>query len=109
RDSFSGSDRRLSAPERPHGRLRVEQRRQLDAACSASCTRRLPTTMSVHRKSSPESTLALPPGTPAWITPELVQLTLSVWQPYYDTPLTVADAVTILMDVGRLLGELTRG
>lgn len=44
----------------------------------------------------------LPPGTPAWITPELVAQTLEVWQPYYETPLSVEEAVAMIKCVGRL-------
>jgi len=59
---------------------------------------------------TPEAQAAsqLPAGTPAWITPELVALTIRVWQPFYDSPLTVADAVTMLGNVSRLFGVLSR-
>lgn len=50
--------------------------------------------------------VSLPPGTPAWITPELVALTLRVWQPRYAVPLTVNDAIDMLGAVSRLLGAL---
>ena len=50
----------------------------------------------------------LPPGTPAWITPALVRRTIEVWQPHYETPLTLDDAVIILRGVGRLFGVLMR-
>ncbi len=50
----------------------------------------------------------LPHGTPAWITPELVELTQKVWQPYYDEPLTVEDSITILRNAGGLLDALAR-
>ncbi len=52
--------------------------------------------------------IALPPGTPAWITPELIRLTLKVWQPYYAELLTPDDAVTIVQNAGRLFGHLSR-
>lgn len=51
---------------------------------------------------------ALPPGTPAWITPELAEQTIRVWQPFYDSPLTLDDAVIILNSVGRLFRVLSR-
>lgn len=38
-----------------------------------------------------------------WITPELIEETLQTWQPYYNEPLSEADAVEILQSVGRLL------
>mgnify|MGYP003153356267 CR=1 FL=1 len=52
--------------------------------------------------------VVLPSGTPTWITPELVELTQKVWQPYYDTPLTPEDAITILRNASGLLDTLTR-
>jgi len=60
-----------------------------------------------HRRET-ASPVALPSGTPAWITPELVELTQKVWQPYYDTPLTLEDAITILRNASGLLDTLTR-
>jgi hypothetical protein len=50
--------------------------------------------------------IAVPPGTPAWITPELVQDTRQTLQPYYPDPLTVADAIEILQNVAHLLDAL---
>ena len=50
----------------------------------------------------------LPPGTPAWITSDLVALTLKVWQPHYKEPLSPQDAVTIVLNVGKLFGVLWR-
>ncbi len=51
---------------------------------------------------------ALPAGTPAWITPELVEMTLDVWQPYCSHELTVTEAITILRNTGDLLAVLAR-
>lgn len=49
----------------------------------------------------------LPPGTPEWITPELVDRTIRVWQPFYGkAQLSPADAVQILVGTGRLLAVL---
>lgn len=56
----------------------------------------------------PVNTDALPPGTPAWITPDLVRLTLKVWQKHYDAPLSVQDAVTIALNAGLLFSTLVR-
>ena len=50
--------------------------------------------------------LELPPGTPRWVTLELVAQTLTVWQPFYAEPLTVEDALEILLTSGRLLEAL---
>ena len=51
--------------------------------------------------------VALPSGTPDWITPELVAETLETWQPYYAEALTAADAVGILRAVGGLADSLS--
>lgn len=52
---------------------------------------------------------AVPVGSPAWITPELIRETIRVWQPYYSASVTPEDAVTILMCVGELLPVLAGG
>lgn len=51
----------------------------------------------------------VPPGTPAWITADLIEHTLRIWQPRYPTPLTPDDAVYIILNAGRLLDVLSRG
>jgi hypothetical protein len=57
---------------------------------------------------APREQPALPPGTPEWITVELVRLTLKVWQKHYKEPLSTQDAVTILLNAGQLFGVLAR-
>lgn len=42
------------------------------------------------------------PGTPEWITPELIAETIETWQPYYGEALTPADALAILESVSSL-------
>lgn len=49
----------------------------------------------------------VPPGAPLWITPELIALTLQVWQPYYEQPLTAENALEILMGAGRMIDVLS--
>lgn len=49
-----------------------------------------------------------PAAAPDWITPELIQRTIDVWQPYYEDTLTTEDAITILRNVDRLLCVLAR-
>jgi hypothetical protein len=51
---------------------------------------------------------SVPPGTPAWITPKLLRSTIDTWQPFYKEPLTLDDAVIILISVGRLFEVLAR-
>lgn len=43
---------------------------------------------------------------PSWITPELIEDTIRVWQPYYAEPLTQQDAIAILQNVGKLFDVL---
>lgn len=57
---------------------------------------------------APQEQPVLPPGTPEWITVELVRLTLKVWQKHYKEPLSTQDAVTILLNAGQLFGVLAR-
>jgi hypothetical protein len=47
-------------------------------------------------------TATVPAGTPEWITPELIERTIEVWQPYYEEVLTPEEAVTMIQSVGRL-------
>lgn len=53
--------------------------------------------------------IQVPAGAPAWVSPELIELTLRTWQPHYQTVLTPEDAVYIIMSVGRLFDVLSRG
>lgn len=53
--------------------------------------------------------LVMPPGTPSWITPELVAMTLKVWQPFYTIALSVEEAVAIILSVGRLFRVFSGG
>lgn len=49
----------------------------------------------------------VPAGAPDWITAELIDATIRTWQPFYKDVLTVDDAVTMLVDVGRLFDALS--
>ena len=51
----------------------------------------------------------VPAGAPDWITPELVDETIRVWQPYYKDVLTPEEAVTMISNVGRLYQALSSG
>ena len=51
----------------------------------------------------------VPAGMPDWITPELVELTIRVWQPYYPTILTPEEAVIMILNVSRLSRALSSG
>lgn len=58
-----------------------------------------------RRESAP---LALPAGTPTWITPELIEATQKVWEPHYGRPLSPEEAITIVQNAGRLFELLSR-
>ena len=49
---------------------------------------------------------SVPPGCPDWITPDLLEMTITVWQRFYAVTLTVEDAVEMLMRVGNLMRVL---
>jgi hypothetical protein len=55
-----------------------------------------------------DAVVAVPAGTPEWITPELIRRTLQVWQPYYAERLTPEDAVTMIRSAGELFAVLSR-
>ncbi len=49
----------------------------------------------------------VPAGLPDWITAELIEETIRVWQPYYVAVLTPEEAVTMIQNVGRLYHALS--
>lgn len=51
----------------------------------------------------------VPAGSPDWITAELIEKTIQVWQPYYKATLTPEEAVTMIQTVGRLYQALSSG
>lgn len=51
----------------------------------------------------------VPAGTPDWITAELIEQTIRVWQPYYAEVVTSEVAVTMIQTVGRLYQALSSG
>lgn len=60
-------------------------------------------------QSGESETVRVPAGAPRWVTPELIELTLRVWQPYYEIQLIPEDALEIMMGVGRLVEVLSCG
>lgn len=69
--------------------------------------------MSSNRKKdcvAPEDAKGIiPAGTPDWITAELIEQTIRVWQPYYQAIVTPEEAVTMILNVGRLYQALSSG
>ena len=51
----------------------------------------------------------VPAGTPDWITADLIEATIRVWQPYCDDLLSPEEAVTMILNVGRLYQALSSG
>ena len=51
----------------------------------------------------------VPAGTPDWITADLIEQTIRVWQPHYEAVLTPEEAVTMIQTVGRLYQALSSG
>ena len=51
----------------------------------------------------------VPAGTPDWITAELIEATIRVWQPFYLDVVTPEEAVTMIRNVGRLFQALSSG
>ena len=62
--------------------------------------------VSLHCESEESASIHLPAGTPAWISSELVEQTLKVWQPRYSEPLSVEDAIAILTGASGLMRAL---
>lgn len=54
-----------------------------------------------------DTALSVPPGTPNWITSDLIEATVRVWQPFYNEPITSEVAVEMLIRVGQLFGALS--
>ncbi|HEY2787358.1 MAG TPA: hypothetical protein VGJ05_20550 [Fimbriiglobus sp.] len=55
------------------------------------------------------ATSIVPAGAPDWITAELIELTIRVWQPHYEAVLSPEEAVTMILNVGRLYQALSSG
>ena len=53
--------------------------------------------------------LTVPAGAPQWVTVELIEHTIRVWQPFYSDQLIPDDALEIIMSVGRIVDVLSGG
>ena len=53
--------------------------------------------------------VVVPAGVPAWITPELIEETIKVWQPYYPEVISPEEAITMIQSAGRLFQALSSG
>jgi hypothetical protein len=52
--------------------------------------------------------VAVPNGAPSWVTAELIEHTLEVWQPFYANQLIPDDALEMIMGVDQLFGVMSR-
>lgn len=50
----------------------------------------------------------VPPGTPSWVTADLIESTIRVWQPFYSHQLIPEDALEMIMAVDRLFEVMSR-
>ena len=62
----------------------------------------------VEMKQGEAVSMQVPPGTPPWISADLIAHTIRVWEPYYKHSLTKEEAVEILVAVGNLADALGR-
>ena len=53
--------------------------------------------------------IAVPAGAPPWVTAELIEHTLRVWQPFYPEQLIPEDALEIIMGADRMFDLLSKG
>lgn len=51
----------------------------------------------------------VPTGAPTWITAELIEHTIRIWQPFYEHRLISEQAVEIIMSAGRMVDLLSSG
>ena len=59
-------------------------------------------------RDEPQS-VRVPAGAPEWVTPELIEHTRKIWQPFYDHQLIPDQIVEIIMGVGRMFEVLSIG
>lgn len=58
---------------------------------------------------APQTISRVPVGAPAWVTEDLIERTLRVWQPYYRELLTPDDALAMIQAADRLIETLSAG
>lgn len=50
----------------------------------------------------------VPPGAPSWVTADLIDQTLKVWQPFYAHQLIPEDALEMIVGVDQLFSMVSR-
>ena len=58
--------------------------------------------MDTRRQDSKLDDVALPPGTPGWVSEELIRRTIETWQPLMDKKMTTDDALAMLVNISQL-------
>ena len=61
-----------------------------------------PSPSNFHSSPRPPVASRIPPGSPDWVTSELIERTINLFQPKYDRELTADDALQMMMNVGHL-------
>ena len=59
------------------------------------------------RPSSQPVPIRVPDGAPKWVTPDLIERTINVFQPKYNKPLTAEDSLEIILNTVHLFDLLT--
>lgn len=59
------------------------------------------------KRSDKPPSVQVPPGAPRWVTPELIEHTIRVWQQFYPDQLIPEDALVIIMGVSRITDVLS--
>ncbi len=52
---------------------------------------------------------SLPAGAPAWVTADLIERTIRVWQRFYTVQFTIEDALAMILNVAGLVEVFSRG
>lgn len=65
--------------------------------------------MNSKPQSRPSVPEVVPAGAPPWVTRELIDRTIRVWQPYYREPLKPEDALAMILGVAELHRVIGKG
>jgi hypothetical protein len=58
---------------------------------------------------TPRPQAVVPAGAPSWVTPDLIEHTLRVWQPFYQQQLIPEDALEMIRGVAGIVEVLSSG
>ena len=63
----------------------------------------------IAKTPEPEAVQRALRGAPGWITEELIEHTLRIWQPFYDYQLIPEDALEMITNIGQMFEALSTG